>query len=882
MSHTVRSGVTVRVPATTANMGPGYDSLGMALDLWNELTVEYASMFSIHIQGEGADVLPRNEDNFVVKGVQLAFERAGKPMPTLAFFCKNEIPFGSGLGSSSAGIISGILAGLVLSGQQVKVKDGEELLQMAASIEGHVDNIAPCIYGNLQIGFHTGERWQTQEIAVPSSLQCVVLTPNTPMNTKEARAMLKSEVPRDDAIFNIARTALLVRAFQTGDLDSLRHATEDKLHQPVRGSDKVLPALFPVIKAALDAGAKGAFLSGAGSSILAITTGARGEVAVQDASERFDAAVAAAMTAAAEACGVQGRITITRPTPLGAHVVAIRETIAPSLSFKSTGPRYVSTRRSDENASVSFEEAVMHGLAHDGGLYVPREVPTVSIDMLKEWSTLSFPDLAAAVMRLYIGVDEISDAALSELVHRSYSRFTSSHVTPLVKLTPGTTAEHAPPTYVLEQFHGPTCAFKDVALQFVGNLFEFFLARKNQHLPEEDRHAITVLGATSGDTGSAAIEGLRGKENVEVFILHPHKRVAPIQEAQMTTILDANVHNVAVDGAFDDCQSMVKTLFQDEEFREKHHLAAVNSINWARILAQIVYYFYMYFRWVEQEHTAIGTTLNVVVPTGNFGNILAGFYAKRMGLPLGKLVVATNRNDILYRFLRHRDYTARPVEPSLAPAMDIVVPSNFERFLYFLMDNNPHKTKALMKRIKSSGTLDLGKNKDELYKIVDSFFDAGRASDEDIKAAIWRYRKLYNYLPCPHTATALHTMQLVRGDGEDLAGVPASHFVCLATAHPGKFRETDAPTDVPPPLPPQLKGLHLKPKRCAHIGNDLTELKDFMDTTLAEREQAKDVAGTSSCMWCAQMCCGRWDLVAAAGVGAAVAIASLHLLNRRT
>lgn len=867
--------VTVRVPATTANMGPGYDTLGMALDLWNELTVEHATTFNIHIQGEGSKVIPRDESNYVVQGVALAFKRANKPVPTLAYFCKNEIPFGSGLGSSSAGIVAGILAGLVLSGQEVKANGSEDLLQMAAEIEGHVDNIAPCIYGGMQIGYHDGTRWCTSRVAVPPSLQCVVFTPSTPMNTAQARKMLKDNIPRDAAIFNISRTALLVNAMQTGDFDALRTATEDQLHQPVRGSDAVMPALFPVIESAINSGAKGAFLSGAGSSILALTAGAVGEPAVQAAAERSERRVAVAMTEAARRCSVTGKITITRPSTHGAHVVTAVRAADAAVCGTAPSPRYVSTRRTDVAEAVSFQDAVMRGLAHDGGLFVPQEVPEVSRETLEQWRELSFPDLAAAVMRRFIGADEISDAALTDLVYRSYSRFSSAHVTPLVKLAAVDGSGEV--TYVLEQFHGPTCAFKDVALQFVGNLFEFFLARQNEHRKGSDRHSITVLGATSGDTGSAAIEGLRGKDDVEVFILHPHERVAPIQEAQMTTILDANVHNIAVDGAFDDCQSMVKTLFQDREFREKHRLAAVNSINWARILAQIVYYFYMYFRWLDAEGVEQGTPLHAVVPTGNFGNVLAGFYAKRMGLPLGKLVVATNKNDILYRFLRHRDYSAKPVQPSLAPAMDIVVPSNFERFLYFLFNNDPNQTRAVMERVKATGQLDFGDKEDEYHRIVEEFFTAGRADDREIKAVVDHYRRKFRYMPCPHTATALHTMQLVRAEGQLLHNEPRRSFVCLATAHPGKFTEVGATFDVPPALPPQLKDLEKKEKRCARIKNDIVALKAFMDQKQQEQTQPGGACESAAfAKWVADMN----SPVVWAGVGALAAFVALRFTHQ--
>ncbi|TFY78429.1 hypothetical protein EWM64_g5583 [Hericium alpestre] len=308
--------------------------------------------------------------------------------------------------------------------------------------------------------------------------------------------------------------------------------------------------------------------------------------------------------------------------------------------------KYFSTRGGDEK--LTFEEAVLTGLAPNGGLYIPDHIPTLPPNWQEEWKSYSFVDLSVAVLSLYISPEELSREELQALVKKSYSTFRHPDVTPVKKFDGK--------RFILELFHGPTFAFKDVALQLLGNLFEFFLLRRNaRKAPGEKPEKLTVVGATSGDTGSAAIYGLRNKANISIFILHPKGRVSPIQEAQMTTVTDPNVHNIAVKGTFDDCQDIVKALFADREFNAKHRLGAVNSINWARILAQTVYYFFAYFH-VRAQLPPGDAELQFVVPTGNFGDILAGYYAKRMGLPMGKLVVATNSNDILARFWQSGRY----------------------------------------------------------------------------------------------------------------------------------------------------------------------------------------------------------------------------------
>jgi threonine synthase len=363
--------------------------------------------------------------------------------------------------------------------------------------------------------------------------------------------------------------------------------------------------------------------------------------------------------------------------------------------------RYSSTRWHDPSAQqyFSFEEVVLKGLASDGGLFHPETIPDVRREYIS-WKDLSFSDLAFQVIRPYMSASEIIDSDLKSIIDRSYSVFRHPETVPLVSL------DTSKDLHLLELFHGPTFAFKDVALQFLGNLFEFFLVRRNRSLSVgQTRHHLTVIGATSGDTGSAAIYGLRGKKDVSIFIMFPDGKVSPIQEAQMTSVLDPNVYCLSIQGTFDDCQDTVKALFTDAEMNKTHHLAAVNSINWARILAQITYYFYAYFQLLKHNPNLPNQEdVQFVVPTGNFGDILAGFYAKRMGLPIAKLVIATNENDILHRFWQTGTYSKEPVPPSeaegggfaqdgvkaheagvketLSPAMDILVSSNFERLLW--------------------------------------------------------------------------------------------------------------------------------------------------------------------------------------------------------
>ncbi|KAG0340136.1 threonine synthase [Podila horticola] len=465
--------------------------------------------------------------------------------------------------------------------------------------------------------------------------------------------------------------------------------------------------------------------------------------------------------------------------------------------------QYKSTRGQATN--YTFEKAVLAGLSPDGGLFIPQSIPQAPADFLTKWAHLSFQELALEVLSLYIDSSEIPREDLKDLVDRSYATFRHSDITPLHKVKDG--------LYILELFHGPTFAFKDVALQFVGNLFEYFLKRKNAGIENPaDRHKITVVGATSGDTGSAAIYGLRNKKDLDVFIMFPTGRVSPIQEAQMTSVLDKNVHNISVGGTFDDCQDILKSLFANEDFMQKYNLGAVNSINWARILAQTVYYFHSYFSLLRSLNIAPGSDeaqkiqITYSVPTGNFGDILAGYYAHQMGLPTSKLLVATNANDILYRFFCSGVCEKivgedGGVHETLSPAMDIVVSSNFERLLWYLARDaaveasvpeaeKDHKAGQIvdgwMKDLKQKGRFDTGA---KVLAEAKRIFAAGHVSDEETCATIREYilpkdASQAPYVMDPHTAVGVTAANAIVPQQD------SQHVVIsLSTAHPAKFSE---------------------------------------------------------------------------------------------
>lgn len=455
--------------------------------------------------------------------------------------------------------------------------------------------------------------------------------------------------------------------------------------------------------------------------------------------------------------------------------------------------KYKSTRGRIEG--VSFEDAVIMGLAEDGGLLVPETLPSFSTKDLKHMSELSYKDMSLEIMRRFMGDFPAKDMA--GIIERSYSTFDTAKIIPVVK---------AGGTRVAELFHGPTFAFKDIALQFLGNLFENILKKRGMKM--------NILGATSGDTGSAAIYGVKGKENINIFILYPNGRISSIQEQQMTSVQDKNVFCLAANGNFDNCQETVKAIFKDLEFKKKYSLGAVNSINWARILAQICYYFHIYYKTVA----FVGDPINVAVPTGNFGNIFSAYIAKKIGLPLAHLLLATNRNNILTRTVQFGDYSAERVVSTASPSMDIQMPSNFERYMYYLYGGDTEKTTATMEDIKRNKEFEFRGN--ALGQIQKDFI-AAEADDDTIAAIIKKVYTMSDYIVDPHTACGLHAAYKMEMTG---AGT-----VCLATAHPAKFPEfIKSVLGFPPPMPEAISAIMDKPKRVDSIDADPDDVKEYI------------------------------------------------------
>jgi threonine synthase len=408
--------------------------------------------------------------------------------------------------------------------------------------------------------------------------------------------------------------------------------------------------------------------------------------------------------------------------------------------------RYVSTR--GETPSLGFTDAVLTGLAPDGGLLVPEHVPQVSA-RLDAWADLSFTDLACEIIPLF--VDDMSREDLNLLIREAYASFDHDEVVPFVRLGD---------LEVLELFHGPTLAFKDIALQLLGRLFEHILSARGRHL--------NILGATSGDTGSAAIAGVRGLPDIDIFVMYPHGRISPLQELQMTTVLDDNVHCLSVDGSFDDCQTLMKTVFADLAFKDRYALGAVNSVNWARVLAQIVYYGYASLK------RGMEVPVTFCVPTGNFGNVFAGYLAKRMGFPIERLILATNENDILAVFFETGTYQRGDVRFTVTPAMDIQVASNFERFLYYHMGEDSRQLRAFMTEFAETGRAVAAIPGD------DDFVATAVSVAETVEAIRATYSE-FGYVADPHTAVGIAAAGRFPAEGAR---------ICLATAHPAKFPET--------------------------------------------------------------------------------------------
>ncbi|MCZ4261001.1 threonine synthase [Limimaricola sp. G21655-S1] len=460
--------------------------------------------------------------------------------------------------------------------------------------------------------------------------------------------------------------------------------------------------------------------------------------------------------------------------------------------------RYVSTR--GQAPSLSFEEAMLTGLARDGGLYVPETVPMFDRAQIAAMAGQPYEEVAFRVMRPFIG-DAFSDDEFRRLIARAYASFAHPARAPLSQLGPN--------HHLLELFHGPTLAFKDFAMQLIGQLFQASLERSGER--------ITIVGATSGDTGSAAIEAFRGLANVDVVILYPHERISEVQRRQMTTPREKNVHTLAVTGDFDDCQAALKDMFNDFVFRDEVRLAGVNSINWGRVLAQVVYYF--------TAATSLGAPhreIDFTVPTGNFGDIYAGDIARRMGLTIGRLVIATNRNDILHRTIENGEHRKSGVTPTISPSMDIQVSSNFERALWDAYGRDGTAVAQLMDELKANGGFAVSQG--AIGRLRDSFA-SGRATEEDTRETIRRIHEQTGELLCPHSAVGVHVAE---------AHLGANPMVTLATAHPAKFPDAvEAATTIRPPLPTRMAGLYDRAERVTQVENDLAALQSVIREKIA-------------------------------------------------
>jgi len=451
--------------------------------------------------------------------------------------------------------------------------------------------------------------------------------------------------------------------------------------------------------------------------------------------------------------------------------------------------RYLSTRG---GAPVrEFEDVLLAGLAEDGGLFMPESWPQLSADEWRALRGLPYAELSAKIIALFTA-PAISEAELLVMTRAAYGGFGHAATAPLVQIEPG--------IFSLELFHGPTLAFKDMAMQLLGRLFDHLLAKRGER--------VTIVGATSGDTGSAAIEACRDRSAIDMVILHPEGRTSEVQRRQMTTVLSSNIRNIAVQGDFDDCQDLVKAMFNDAPFRNEMRLSAVNSINWARIAAQVPYYVY--------AALALGAPDRPVafsVPTGNFGNVLAAWVARRMGLPIERLIVGANRNDILARFIASNDMSARPVEPSLSPSMDIQVSSNFERLLFELLDRDPKATAETMTRFRAEGRMPVP---DAAWKQATGLFQGFALSDEGILEEIRRLYAESAYLADPHTAVATAAARALRPEDR---GIPV---VVASTAHPAKFPDAvEKATGFRPPLPVRMADLYEREERYEVMPNDL-------------------------------------------------------------
>jgi len=453
--------------------------------------------------------------------------------------------------------------------------------------------------------------------------------------------------------------------------------------------------------------------------------------------------------------------------------------------------KYISTRNNSKE--YNFEEVFIKGLADEGGLFVPKVLKKFSNNELNSLSKLSYQDLAKKIIFPFIG-NFMSENQLSDIIKESYSVFRKDNVVNLIKIGN---------TNVLELFHGPTLAFKDVAMQLLGNFYEHYLDKNNQ--------SINVIVATSGDTGAAAIDAIKGKKNMNIFVLHPHNKVSVVQRKLMSTVKDKNVFNIAIEGNFDDCQNLVKSMFSDKKFSNTINMSGVNSINWARIIAQTVYYFYAYFL-LES-----GKSINFSVPTGNFGDVYAGYLSKKMGLPINKLIVATNQNDILHRAISNGKYEAASVSETISPSMDIQIASNFERLIYDINNYDDVETKNIMIGIKKEGKYII--SKENLEKIKKDFL-SGRMEEAEVLNIIKEVYEKYKVILDPHSAIGFGVLRKIELDGNN---------VVLATAHPCKFPDAITKSiNIKSNLPNELRYVLDEKENYDIISNNLNKVKEYI------------------------------------------------------
>ncbi|AWT50074.1 threonine synthase [Psychrobacter sp. YP14] len=473
--------------------------------------------------------------------------------------------------------------------------------------------------------------------------------------------------------------------------------------------------------------------------------------------------------------------------------------------------KYISTRGQTE--PMDFSDVLLMGLAPDGGLMLPESYPQIDAATLDKWRNMSYPELAFAIMRLF--ATDIDEADLKDIIERTYTKevFGSDDIVPVRKLKDD--------LYILGLSNGPTLAFKDVAMQFLGNAFEYVLKKKGKRL--------TIIGATSGDTGSAAEYALRGKDNIEVFMMSPHGKMSEFQRAQMYSLTDANIHNIAIKGMFDDCQDIVKALQQDADFKAKYSLGTVNSINWGRILAQIVYYFKAYFSVINGAATENNDEkVSFCVPSGNFGNICAGHIAREMGLPIDRLIVATNENDVLNDFFNQGVYTPRPADKTYvtsSPSMDISKASNFERFVYLLLEKDSKRVHQLFDGVKAGKGFDLS---DVLDAVNNRYgFAAGKSTHQDRLNTIKAVYETYNDLVDPHTADGIKVAQELQKDGEVI--------ICAETALPVKFSETifEAVGEIDIKRPEHTKDIERLEQHVTVLDNDASLVADEIKAVVA-------------------------------------------------